>query len=176
MDRLGLIYQPIVLKICRCVLNIIIPPALTSIGYWLIGLKHRNSYRVCRHRPNATCPMVQVREEDGAHKINSNVTDTISFCYLRYLNHRRPKGGFYDPPPMISRYGRKSASGGGGVHSIYSTLQRPSEYSGGTATTWSVRHHESAASPMEAPLPPPTAPSAMSHHTEASYTATSTML
>ena len=99
-------------------------------------------------------------------------------CYARYLNHRRPKGGFYDPPPMISRYGRKSASsrGGGVSSSIYSTLQRPSDYSGSTAVaggTWSSRQQQHQQQQHEQP---PTAPSAMSYNTEASYTATSTML
>ncbi len=44
-----------------------------------------------------------------------NMTETLHF---RFLNMRRPRGGFYDMPPMMSRLPIKTASG------AFSTLPR----------------------------------------------------
>lgn len=44
--------------------------------------------------------------------------------YARYLSSRKPKPGFYNPPPMLMRYPRQAAYNQG----AYSTLTSRSEY------------------------------------------------
>merc|ERR1712020_526085 len=43
--------------------------------------------------------------------------------YARYLNRRRPKAGFYNPPPMMMRYSKQPPTNTG----IYSSLTSRSE-------------------------------------------------
>ena len=50
---------------------------------------------------------------------------------IRYLNRRKPKSGFYNPPPMLMRYARQRAYNS----DVYSTLDRPT--TGGTYPTLS---------------------------------------
>ncbi len=77
--------------------------------------------------------------------------------FFRYLASRRHKPGFYNPPPMVQRYGYKAGSQG-----KQGTLPR-SEYSSATYST----------NPMASLPRQLNTASAMSQH---SVTATSTML
>merc|ERR1719189_1161623 len=88
--------------------------------------------------------------------------------YARYLNRRRPKSGFYNPPPMILRYGRQRATN----PDIYTTVDRPNTGS----PQWQVPSAPPAESATLSQFPQP-ASLAMSQQTIDSHrTATSTML
>merc|ERR1711997_839137 len=75
--------------------------------------------------------------------------------YARYLSRRKPKSGFYNPPPMLMRYGRQRAYN----PDIYSTVDMPASQ---TAT---LSQHTTQPASL-----------AMSQQTIDSRTATSTML
>ena len=45
--------------------------------------------------------------------------------FNRYLNRRKPKEGFYNPPPMQMRYPRQRAYNSDINSGVYSTLDRP---------------------------------------------------
>jgi len=88
-------------------------------------------------------------------------------CYARYLNRRRPTGGFYDPPPMLTRRPVRT-----GAPPTYGTLtgsqKTTSTMPAATAppmSNYSSLSHRGGRQDM--------VPSAMSQQ---SYTATSTML
>lgn len=59
------------------------------------------------------------------------MSNDIIINLIRYLNRRKPKAGFYNPPPMLMRYGRQRAYNS----DVYSTLDRPT--TGGTYPTLS---------------------------------------
>ncbi len=51
----------------------------------------------------------------------------LLMCYARYMKLRRHKGGFYDPPPMVSRLPANNRGGrNGAASSAYGTASRPS--------------------------------------------------
>jgi len=90
-------------------------------------------------------------------------------CYARYLNRRRPVGGFYDPPPMLTRTMRTNAP------PVYGTLtgsqKTTSTMPAATAppmSNYSSLSHRGATGGRQEMIP-----SAMSQQ---SMTATSTML
>lgn len=84
--------------------------------------------------------------------------------YARYLNRRKPKSGFYNPPPMLRRYNRQRATN----PEIYSSVDRPNTGS----PAWQVPSQSATLSQHTQP-----ASLAMSQQTIDSHrTATSTML
>ena len=92
-----------------------------------------------------------------------NVINSL-FCNNRYLNRRKPKSGFYNPPPMLLRYGRQRAAN----PDIYSSVDRPNTGS----PQWQAPSQTATLSQHTQP-----ASLAMSQQTIDSHrTATSTML
>ena len=84
------------------------------------------------------------------------INQSISFLQIfRYLSRRKPKSGFYNPPPMLMRYGRQRAYN----PDIYSTVDMP------TSRTATLSQHTTQPASL-----------AMSQQTIDSRTATSTML